>query len=326
MNQIAEWSSIEREEIFQEAGASLGIKPAIIEKDFWVTWVLNILYSDTVLAKQLMFKGGTTLSKVYGLIERFSEDIDLILDWQCLSAQIPEEHLSKTKDQKMSRQLNKLALQYIESSLLKRIESIVQPICKFSIDSQDPYVLNLHYPVAFSDRYLRPGIRLEIGPMAAWNPHQKHFLSSLAAEVFPDIFKQSGCLVNVILAKRTFWEKATILHAEAHRPQDKKLPLRYSRHYYDLAQMAKAPIKEEALADGDLLQQVVEFKQRFYPSSWAHYSTARIGSFKLIPTTHGLSELSEDYKNMRHMIYGDYPTFKHVITTLDDLEKEINLK
>jgi hypothetical protein len=149
-------------------------------------------------------------------------------------------------------------------------------------------------------------------------------VTSLVATKFPKLFEQPHCDVNVIMAKRTFWEKATILHAEAHRPKDKPLPIRYSRHYYDLAQMANAPNKEQALADLELLQQVVEFKQRFYPAGWANYPTARPGSFKLIPEAKVLKELAKDYQAMRTMIYGDYPNFDSLIKVLTDLEVEIN--
>lgn len=82
MEQVARFSTMQRRELFSEAAARLGMTPAVVEKDFWVTWVLDRLFATPTLAHLLVFKGGTSLSKVYGLIERFSEDVDLILDWR----------------------------------------------------------------------------------------------------------------------------------------------------------------------------------------------------------------------------------------------------
>ncbi len=323
MKQFAVQPQQERKEIFNEAAARLGVVPAIVEKDFWVTWVLAHIFEDPDLSQQLMFKGGTSLSKVYGLIERFSEDIDLILDWHQLTDSDPNEQRSKTQDEKLSKQINGQAKDYISTVLLAKLQQIVSPVCSVGID-EDPFVINISYPASFPDRYLRPEIRLEIGPMAAWNPHQNHAITSLVAEQFPKLFMQPNCDVNVILAKRTFWEKATILHAEAHRPQGKSLPMRYSRHYYDLAQMANSGIKDEALTNLELLEQVVDFKQRFYPSGWANYKTATSGTFRLISSEERIEELEQDYDAMHNMIYGNYPSFESLITVLRDLETEIN--
>ena len=324
MKLIAQWSLNDRQELLQEASAKLGVTPAIIEKDFWVTWTLATLFSDDVLSNQLMFKGGTSLSKVYGVIERFSEDIDLILNWDSLPQEAPaEQQISKSKDMKVGKALNEDAQNYIATTLLELIRQRVEPICEVSLDD-DPYVINVSYPSSFTDDYLRPEIRLEIGPMAAWSPHQQYQVTSLAAKAFPDQFKDAFCDVNVILAKRTFWEKATILHAEAHRPDTSKQPMRYSRHYYDLAKLATSDIRRQALEDIDLLADVVIFKKRFYQSGWANYQTAKPGGFRLIPNEAVLQALRKDYQAMRNMIYGDYPEFDVMITILTDLEGAIN--
>lgn len=324
MIHIAQWTLEERKELFQEAAARLGITAAIVEKDFWVTWMLAALFDDAVLARQLMFKGGTSLSKVYGVIERFSEDIDLILDWQSLTTEVPKLARSKTQDSLLSKQLNEQAKAYIKQKLSPLIEQVVNGVCSVTGDADDGFVVNVGYPSLFADDYLRPEIRLEIGPMAAWNPHEKRSISSLVASVFPEQFKRASCDVNVVLAKRTFWEKATILHAEAHRPSAKPLPMRYSRHYYDLSQMANTTIKDEALTDLALLAQVVEFKKRFYSSGWANYDLARPGTFKLVPNEKVMGELTKDYAAMRNMIYGHYPDFEELNATLKALELEIN--
>ena len=127
-----------------------------------------------------------------------------------------------------------------------------------------------------------------------------------------------------MVAKRTFWEKATILHAEYHRPAEKALPCRYSRHYYDVAMLAQGTIRAEALADFDLLAQVVRHKETFYPSAWAQYARASPGSFRLLPPEGRGAELERDYRNMGVMIFGEPPAFNDIVEHLEGLEREMN--
>jgi hypothetical protein len=138
------------------------------------------------------------------------------------------------------------------------------------------------------------------------------------------LFSEPDVAVTSLLAKRTFWEKATILHAEYHRPAEKALPDRYSRHYYDLAMLAQSPVRGEALADLALLDQVVRHKETFYPSGWARYDLARVGSLRLVPPDERRAALERDYRSMRVMIFGEPPTFDSIIETLAALEKQIN--
>jgi hypothetical protein len=298
--------------------------PAVAEKDFWVTWVLGRLFGNTELARLLMFKGGTSLSKVYRLIERFSEDIDLILDWRVLSDDDPLAARSKVRQEKLNAVINEQAQAFIGGELLARIADALGDLCQCNIAADDPHVIEIRYPASFSDRYLRPELRLEIGPLAAWLPHEERLIGSYAAEQFPRVFAQRECSVRVIKAERTFWEKATILHHEAHRPEGSPQPPRYSRHYYDLARMAKAPVKESALANLDLLADVVAFKQRFYPRGWARYDLAIPGSLRLVPTGAVLATVETDYRAMTNMIFGTAPVFGEILAGLRILEEEIN--
>jgi len=324
MDKVTLLSIDERKELFSETAARRNMQPAIVEKDFWVCWTLSKLFGQEQLAKLLMFKGGTSLSKVFHLIERFSEDIDLILDWRLVSGEDPQSARSKTKQNKLNDDMNEKAQGYIAGELMDMVKAEISPICSCSIASDDPHVININYPAAFSDEYLRPEIRLEIGPLASWFPSDRYSIQPYAAEEFPELFEQPGCVVQAIKAERTFWEKATILHQEAHRPEGKLLPLRYSRHYYDLALMARSDVRETALADIGQLKDVVAFKMRFYSSGWAQYDTALPGSLKLMPSQHVLKALRSDYVNMRNMIFGRYPAFEEVLDTLKELEDEIN--
>ena len=325
METVALLSPDQRRELFTETAARMRMTPAIVEKDFWVCWTLGRLFAHPDLSRLLMFKGGTSLSKVFNLIERFSEDIDLILDCRVVTGvDDPLAVRSKSGQEKLNATIDARALQYIAGDLLEMVAGAVAPVCRCELADSDPHAINIVYPAAFSDAYLRPAVLLEIGPLAAWLPSDAFQIRPYAAEAFPRLFKQATCAVQAIRAERTFWEKATILHHEANRPEGNSQPSRYSRHYYDLAMMAAAPVKEAALADLALLEDVASFKQRFYPRGWARYDQAVPGTFRLVPSGHVLSALAKDYAQMRNMIFGRYPDFEEIMATLQMLEREIN--
>ena len=326
MDRVARLQAAERSALFAETAARMKTTPAVAEKDFWVTWVLDRLFADPELARLLMFKGGTSLSKAYRLIERFSEDIDLILDWRALTGEDPLAVRSKAKQERLNAAINDRAQAFIGDQLLSRVAHALGELCQCAIDADDPHVINIRYPASFPDRYLRPELRLEIGPLAAWLPHEDRLIVSYAAEQFPKVFERQECLVRVLKAERTFWEKSTILHQEAHRPAGNPQPPRYSRHYYDLARMASAPVKVEALRNLEMLADVVAFKQRFYPRGWARYDLAVAGSLRLVPDAAVLTAVAADYRAMTNMIFGTVPAFGEILETLRALEKEISAR
>ncbi|WP_041963805.1 nucleotidyl transferase AbiEii/AbiGii toxin family protein [Sulfurospirillum cavolei] len=325
MDKIAHASSKIREELFSQSAYALNTTNAIIEKDFWVVWILDKIFAHAHLNKILMFKGGTSLSKVFHLIGRFSEDIDLILDWREITQEDLSEPLpTKNKQVKRNEAINQEALRYIQEKLLPIISEILSPLCTCSIDEKNPYNIQVNYPAAFKDSYLRPQILLEIGPLASWLPYGEFEISSYAAEKFPQVFEKISTSVKAIVAKRTFWEKATILHQEANRDASKSLPIRYSRHYYDLAMMTQSAIKDEALQDKELLEHVVAFKMQFYPSPWAKFEDAKKGTLKLIPPEYRLEALKKDYEAMQHMIFEKQCSFDELMMILQTLEDKIN--
>jgi len=325
MESVACLSSIERRELFVETAARAHMTPAVVEKDFWVCWTLGRLFAQPDLSRLLMFKGGTSLSKVFRLIERFSEDIDLILDWRVLVGEDnPLATRSHTKQEAWNKAIDTKAVDYIARTLSATVKQIVAPVCRCELAVDDPHTLNVGYPAAFSDTYLRPEVRLEIGPLAAWLPYDSYRIRPYAAEAFPHLFEQPDCAVRAIRAERTFWEKATILHHEAYRPEGHQQPSRYSRHYYDLAMMAASPVKKVALTNMALLLDVVAFKQRFYRRGWANYNLAKPGTLKLVPSGHLVPTLERDYAQMRNMIFGRYPSFGEIMETLRTLERKIN--
>jgi hypothetical protein len=223
----------ERQNIFSDIATKLGINPTIIEKDFWVCLVLKILFVDSPIKEHLVFKGGTSLSKVFKLVERFSEDIDLVLDWKVLGADqdLEQEIGSKNKQDRFNKEINRLAGIYIRDMICPQLNEIFerQPValCANS-DGADLQVINITYPAAFSEEYIRPEVRLEIGPLASVVPSSKELVRPYAYDVYPELFTEPDAPVITIAAERTFWEKATILHQEAHRADP--IPPRHSRH------------------------------------------------------------------------------------------------
>jgi len=324
MDKVARLSQKDRSDLFAETAAAMRTTPAIAEKDFWVVWVLSRIFANAELARILKFKGGTSLSKVFNLIGRFSEDIDLILDWREVTQGDPEAVRSRTQQIKFNEATNAEAINYIDNVLLPQVRQCVGDLCACSIDAANPHAINIRYPAAFGDAYLRPEILLEIGPLASWLPSNIFAIQPYAAQHFAHVFERPSCDVPTILAERTFWEKATILHQEVHREAEKPIPTRYSRHYYDLARLALSDVKAKALADLEMLAAVVAFKQRFYPSAWAQYELAKPPTVKLVPPQARISELAKDYQAMQNMIFDKPLSFDEVMVTLNELQQEIN--
>ena len=328
MNRVAELPPSERNELFSLTAERRGFgSVAVVEKDFWVCWTLKRLFEHPELSRLLIFKGGTSLSKVFGLIDRFSEDIDLILDWRAVTDEDPMAKRSKTKQEKLNEQVNEAARAYIAGDLFQMLKEVLGDFCSLEVNANEKdlgHIVRVKYPETSAAGNLLPYIQLEIGPLASWLPHSEHTVRAYAAEEFPDQFDDPVCPVRAIDAERTFWEKATILHHEANRPETSIVPERYSRHYYDLFLMTQSEVKSKALADFQLLDDVVEFKKRFYPRGWAEYDQAKPGTLKLIPPIRILEAMRKDYAAMQEMIFGRQPSFDEIIEGLHDLEREIN--
>lgn len=330
MQNIACLPNSDREDLFRNTAAQKHLHSAIIEKDFWVCYTLDYLFHRSPWQKNFAFKGGTSLSKAYDLIQRFSEDIDLILDWRILGyeAMEPWQQRSKNQQDKFNKAANKRAEDFLLSSFIPQIKEDISAEMKqeahISIDTIDKQTVIFSYPNIFDNSSTLRQIRLEIGALAAWTPTQTAEISSYAAECYERLFTSPSTTVLTAAPERTFWEKITILHQEANRPENTPMPQRYFRHYYDIYRMYSTPVKVKALSQLDLLEKVITFKSKFYPAKWAHFETAVPGSIKLIPSQPRFAELISDYKAMRDMFYGDVPTFEEVIATLRILEEEIN--
>lgn len=176
----------------------------------------------------------------------------------------------------------------------------------------------------FIDAALVQEIRLEIGCLAAWTPLTEREITPFVSEQFPHLFEKQLTIIRTVDAKRTFWEKATILHSEAHR-NGTLIPQRYSRHYYDLYLLYKSHVKNEAFADIELLEKVARFKQKFYRSNRAKYDEVNKEGLKLIPPQESRKALRDDYNSMQSMIYGEKFPFNTILEGLEKMLEEIKL-
>lgn len=302
------------------------IAEAVVEKDYWVTYFLDYLFNENKWKEYFTFKGGTSLSKCFGIIQRFSEDIDLILDWRVLGYDKLEPWLirSNTKQDKFNKEINEKTERFLkEDFLTELIKDFSQEDFEFEIDSLDPQTILFSYPKIFDSNYLSQTIRLEIGSLAAWTPATNISIIPIIGDAYANIFKEKTN-IRTVSVERTFWEKATILHHEANRPESSKMPHRYARHYYDMYKIANSKYKDKAIKDKELLRKVTEFKMKFYPRKWAKYEDAMDSKLRLVPDKFRFLELENDYKAMSEMIYGEYPSFEEIIKILKELETEIN--
>lgn len=331
MNKVAKLSNDERQILFRNTSQKIGIHEAVIEKDFWVCFMLDYLFHKCKWKDAFTFKGGTSLSKCYNLIKRFSEDIDLILDWRVLGYSKDEPWIdrSNTKQDRFNKEANERAEVFIEEQLLPVIIADISEIlgeqANLYIDDSDRQTICFAYPKIFNNEGILQIIRMEIGALAAWTPSKEKVISPYVTEIYPHVFEQPITTILTAAAERTFWEKVTILHHEANRPENLDMPKRYSRHYYDLYCIAHSENKIEAFNNLELLKKVVEFKMKFYPRKWARYEDAIPGTIKLMPPSYRIAELEKDYISMSEMMFGEYPTFVELVRYIEELEKEINL-
>lgn len=330
---IAKASDTEREVLFGNAADRAGISnPAIVEKDFWVCFALDYLFHNSPWPKSFIFKGGTSLSKAYHVIERFSEDIDLIMDWRLIGYGIhePWEERTKTQQDKFNKKAVAAAAEFLTRTFAPQMEKDISNMIDRNVtvsmdpDDKEQCTVNFFYPHVFDTTYLRQEIRLEIGPLAEWVPSHPVKITSTAAEQFPQAFRQADTIVSTVDVERTFWEKVTILHKTAASYDRKGIPPRYARHYYDLYKMSHSDVKSKAFARKELLEQDVKFKLKFYYTKNASYETAHIGTVQLVPNDAAIKDLSVDYEHMKDMIYGEKPTFDEILEMIRTLEKEIN--
>ena len=336
MSKFANLSPDERAIYLNELASRRGISPVIAEKDFWVVWVLAHLFSLPMLREQLVFKGGTSLSKVFGVIDRFSEDVDLSLNPQLLGFQDVElETASNSKRQRLMRELESKCIAIVEQQIMPEIESRFQrdlgapgaPWLKFSVDgSTHSPVVHFQYPqaIAAGGSYIRKEVKIEFGSLTDQRPTDTHQITAMAAELKTGSFEDLTAEVVALEVERTFWEKATILHAEYFRSPDSAMRDRFSRHFSDFAALWQHLGGQRVKESIDLLHRVTLHKSRFFASGWARYDLACPGTLRLLPQDHRLAELKADYEKMADMFLTQPVPLDEILSVIREAEMEIN--
>ncbi|MEQ3506962.1 nucleotidyl transferase AbiEii/AbiGii toxin family protein [Enterococcus cecorum] len=331
MDKLLQISEEELALVIQNTSEKLNLSTAIIEKDFWVCVVLRYLFSEFKYKNHIVFKGGTSLSKVYGIIDRFSEDIDLALNWELIGygKNEPYEKRSNTKQAKFNEMLNTDTKLFLKDVFLPILVADFAKLLpnkqfRFYIDELDGQTICFDYPKKYSDTAILQVIRLEIGCLAEPIPASMYKIKPYISEAYPNIFSDQF-EVYTVECIRTFYEKITILHREANRVNG-NYPMRYSRHYYDVYKLLKHSMMDESLENIEVLFKVVDFKKKFYPCNWAKYDEIKQGNIKLIPSNEAISVFESDFQQMKQMIFRQQLNFNQILDLIKKYERLLNDK
>ncbi len=324
---------------FGQAATEQALDPVLLEKDFWVCWLLGVLFAEPKLAPHLVFKGGTSLSKVFNVIDRFSEDVDLSVSPAFVGADVQafDALTSRTQRDAAIAEMQRLCSVKTEKTIATLVEAAIRDALgsppsgsdwlRFELDphARSP-ILYFRYPNANPSglSYVRRAVKLELGSLTDQQPAGRHRIRPWVAEAFPAAFADWECEVTALELTRTFWEKATILHAEHYRPEDQPAPDRYARHFADVARMLEHPTSAALMADKALCARVADWKSLVFARGWARYDLARHGSFRLVPPAHRQAALARDYVVMRPMFLREPPSFASLMQQLAVAEQTIN--
>jgi hypothetical protein len=335
-------SQRERLDLFVSTARRVGITEQSVEKDFWVCWTLGALFhARRENAPRLLFKGGTSLSKAFGLISRFSEDIDITVFRQDLGEPVSIEDLEQLSGKKRGAKLDEIRAacqQYLRDELRSELETLLfqaagdnrDERAGVTLDDADPdgQTLLVRYPSALAaDAYVRSEVRIECGAKSALDPHVNTTIRPYVADDVADLDLKVADIVT-IQQTRTFWDKVVIIHGLRgwfdNRGELRQEGQRISRHYYDLHVMSGTETGERAMADLPLGAECVRHARMFFNRPPFDPHTATPGSFALTPVDKMRDALRRDYDAMSGMIIGPAPAFEDVIKSIASLEKRLN--
>lgn len=323
--------------MLQDVAKMRNIDPESIEKDWWVTAVLKALFSLSA-SQYMLFKGGTSLSKGWDLINRFSEDIDIALYRDFF---LKEKNLqcAKCENNNQIKLLRKASRDYVLGELKTSLENklnnyglkgvILEGVStrdtkegpKTIDHDSDPTVLLVHYPSIFKNKhqYVKPTVKIEISCLSMREPFENKQISSLIYSKFPQEDNDTISEIPTISPSRTFLEKAFLLNEEYQR--QKPRTMRMSRHLYDLEKIMDTEYGQNALADYNLYESIIAHREKFYHVSGVDYSLNMPDKIEFCPQGDILKAMELDYNNMKSsFIYGTPLSFKELILRLETLQ------
>ncbi len=319
----------EKVAIFQEISNVTGMPMFAVEKDWWVVKTLSLIFEMEV-GKHLVFKGGTSLSKAFKIIDRFSEDVDLAIDRQFLNF---KNDLSK----KEITELRKAANKYISGSFFEELQSkfiengleaVELKLVETTHSDQDPRIIEVYYPNLIQNPgYIEPRVQIEIGCRSLKEPFSIQTFGSLIDENASDMpFAEPLIHIPTVNPERTFLEKIFLLHEEFQKPKDKIRVDRLSRHLFDIVKLSKTEFADKALNNLDLYNTIIEHRIKFTKLSGIDYALHQPKTINPIPPMDFIDAWKADYTTMkREMIYErNPPSFEQIITDLIELKRKIN--
>jgi predicted nucleotidyltransferase component of viral defense system len=309
-----------RIKILNQTTELTGLPAVAIEKDWWVTLVLNAVFS-LPYSENIVFKGGTSLSKGWGLIERFSEDIDLAIDRKFFGY---EGDISKTQIKKLRKKscefistqfFEDLTTVLIESKAIDACKLIAQPV----IDSdKDPQTIEIHYDsVLDTSDYLPQRILIEVSSRSLMEPTENREIKSIISESFPkQNFASKSIIIPTVLPQRTFLEKVFLIHEEFSQKPEKMRVDRLSRHLYDLEKLMDTEHGSKALKNVELYNTIIAHREKFNTIRGIDYANHIPSQIKIVPPNAIIKDYENDYEAMTNfMIYGNTLTFEKLNNT-----------
>ena len=338
MKRIATMSAKARGEIFTEAGVQLGFSPFHVEKDFWVCWTLAALFGDKAAGPNLAFRGGTSLSKGWQCIDRFSEDIDLAInrDWVGaaetvdLSAAVLSKNQKEKLFKKLRDQCRKTVSEVIVPLLIRDMSAITGDadarIAVESLESaRDPFVVYVNYPGSGlnpPDEYFQSAVKIELSGRAEGVPVEDREIIPYVHAGFPHLASVQTTVIPCVRPDRTFWEKAALLHEQNSRSPQTEPGNRQSRHLYDLHQLWTVGGLSATISAADpMFKTVMDHRSSFFPYGQVNHLELQPRDLRLRPPPEILSTWQADFEKMGSMFFGKPPAFNHVLGTVREIQE-----
>ena len=331
MNGWFKLSTKDREALCEVTSVRLGIATVSVEKDFWVCWTLREMFTLPEWGPQLTFKGGTSLSKAWKLIDRFSEDLDIVIERKFLGFE--GSALSRNQVEKLKNVCSKRIKEDLLPTLHSRIARAMPKGEKWTLElagknvDPDQQTLLFTYPSVLPEKqtYVARSVKIELGARSETEPAEEPTIQPFVVDDANEALGPSAFTVKTVAARRTFWEKAMLLHEEYHRPAGKPIKPGLSRHYYDLWSLIEKGIAAEAVADSSLFERVALHSKSFFRQTWLDYETLKRGTLRMVPPASRLGKWRGDYEAMRgEMFLSEPPEFDEILAAVKKFESSFN--
>ncbi len=309
--------------IFSQTAVRTGLPSYAVEKDWWVTEILRIVFS-LPYAEAFVFKGGTSLSKCYNIIQRFSEDIDLAIDQKFLGF---EGELSRNAIKRLRQASSRFIDTKFAVDVKKEIEKLELPVTSFEVEpfqssDTDPLRISITYnPLTEKNEYVTPRVLLEISCRSLREPCEEVLVNSLVDQEYPETdFMNPAFKIKTVQPQRTFLEKVFLLHEEW---QKKNIRVeRLSRHLYDLERLMNTKYAEIGLNDKDLYFHIVNHRSKFTALKGIDYANHHPNNIQIIPPESVLKAYENDYNEMKESMFsGEKLSWNDLIKKLTELQK-----